>query len=60
MLILFDPWMRLFLQKELGMVRRKFKLSIHAREKELLELQQAVDTLKVRGACLEQQRWRGK
>ncbi|XP_041946463.1 E3 ubiquitin/ISG15 ligase TRIM25 [Alosa sapidissima] len=33
-------------QKELGSVRRKFKLSIHAREKELLELRQAVDTLK--------------
>ncbi|XP_063076213.1 tripartite motif-containing protein 16 [Engraulis encrasicolus] len=33
-------------QKELGLARRKFKLSIHAREKELLELQQAVDTLR--------------
>ncbi|KAL2097177.1 hypothetical protein ACEWY4_006384 [Coilia grayii] len=33
-------------QKELGLARRKFKLSIHAREKELLELRQAVDTLR--------------
>ncbi|XP_072543143.1 E3 ubiquitin/ISG15 ligase TRIM25 [Salminus brasiliensis] len=34
-------------QKQLGAVRRKFKLKIHAKEKELLELRQAVDTLKI-------------
>lgn len=35
-------------QKELGMTRQKYKLKIHAKEKNLLELKQAVDALKVR------------
>uniref|UniRef100_A0A672QPP5 E3 ubiquitin/ISG15 ligase TRIM25-like n=1 Tax=Sinocyclocheilus grahami TaxID=75366 RepID=A0A672QPP5_SINGR len=33
-------------QKELGMTRQKYKLKIHAKEKDLLELKQAVDALK--------------
>ncbi|XP_049338775.1 tripartite motif-containing protein 16 [Astyanax mexicanus] len=34
-------------QEQLGLVRRKFKGKIHTKEKELLELRQAVDTLKI-------------
>ncbi|XP_059419380.1 tripartite motif-containing protein 16-like [Carassius carassius] len=33
-------------QKELGMTRQKYKLKIHTKEKDLLELKQAVDALK--------------
>ncbi|XP_043079725.1 E3 ubiquitin/ISG15 ligase TRIM25 [Puntigrus tetrazona] len=33
-------------QKELGMTRQKYKLKIHAKEKDLLELRQAVEALK--------------
>uniref|UniRef100_A0A8C2AGX3 Tripartite motif-containing protein 16-like n=1 Tax=Cyprinus carpio TaxID=7962 RepID=A0A8C2AGX3_CYPCA len=33
-------------EKELGMTRQKYKLKIHAKEKDLLELKQAVDALK--------------
>ncbi|XP_052405105.1 tripartite motif-containing protein 16 [Carassius gibelio] len=33
-------------QKELGITRQKYKLKIHAKEKDLLELKQAVDALK--------------
>lgn len=35
-------------QKELGMTRQKYKLKIHTKENDLLELKQAVDALKVR------------
>lgn len=35
-------------QKELGMTRHKYKLKIHVKEKDLLELKLAVDALKVR------------
>lgn len=35
-------------QKDLGTTRQNYKLKIHSKEKELLELQQAVDSLKVR------------
>ncbi|KAI4892965.1 hypothetical protein NFI96_021863 [Prochilodus magdalenae] len=34
-------------QKQLGVTRRTFKLKIHEKEKELLELRQAVETLKI-------------
>ncbi|XP_065133283.1 E3 ubiquitin/ISG15 ligase TRIM25 [Paramisgurnus dabryanus] len=33
-------------QREVGMTRQKYKLKIHTKEKELLELQQAVDSFK--------------
>ncbi|XP_030631649.1 tripartite motif-containing protein 16 [Chanos chanos] len=33
-------------QKQLGMLRRKFKVKIHAKEKELQELRQALDSLR--------------
>ncbi|XP_016405435.1 E3 ubiquitin/ISG15 ligase TRIM25-like [Sinocyclocheilus rhinocerous] len=38
-------------QKELGMTRQKYKLKIHAKEKDLLELKQAVDALKYSDSC---------
>ncbi|XP_690320.3 E3 ubiquitin/ISG15 ligase TRIM25 isoform X1 [Danio rerio] len=34
-------------QKELGMTRQKYKLKIHSKEKDLMELKQAVDALKI-------------
>ncbi|XP_017542043.1 E3 ubiquitin/ISG15 ligase TRIM25 [Pygocentrus nattereri] len=34
-------------QKQLGLTRRKFRLRIHAKEKELMELRQSVETLKI-------------